>query len=151
MARFHIAAATCGLLLPLLTAQIAEAQNAAPLRFAGGPKATPIQASGPRIAHDQHAYPQLDAPMNPVPRANIPIQMGATMVTNQAFAPHEMLYAHRYRALYPPYFFKVKGSWMWTPFGMRSNEKWKLQGTMVDVKYHSKVSFFANWHAPLIR
>ena len=76
------------------------------------------------------------------------MQVGGTKFTNQAFAPHEMLYAHSYRALYPPYYYKVKGSWIWTPFGMESHDKWQLQGTEVKVNYRTSFSPFA-FYAPL--
>ena len=45
--------------------------------------------------------------MYPTPLPNIPYQVGATVLTNQALYPHEMLYAHTYRALYPPYYYEV--------------------------------------------
>ncbi|MEX0703239.1 MAG: hypothetical protein WD069_14190 [Planctomycetales bacterium] len=96
-------------------------------------------------------YPVLDAPMNPVPRPNIPVQVGATMITNQAFYPHEMLYPHRYRAMYPPFYYKMVGGWHVTPWGVRSHEHWQLQGTEVEVKYHSSISPFALFHPPSVR
>jgi len=83
-------------------------------------------------------YPYLNAPLYPAPVPQVPAKMGGAVYTNQAFAPHEMLYAHKYRALYPPYYFKVDGGWWWTPFGMESHDRWKLQGTCVRVKYHSQ-------------
>lgn len=126
--------------VPALLVQPAAAQDYVPTRLPGEPNALPIANTnvhnGP--PHTQPGYPQLDAPMNPVPHPNIPVQMGAVMITNQALAPQEMLYPHHYRALYPPYYYKVKGDFFWTPFGMRSHEKWTLQGTMVDVKYKPK-------------
>ena len=83
-------------------------------------------------------YPQLNAPMYPVPQPNIPAGVGGAAYTNQALAPHEMLHEHEYRAMYPPYYYKVNGVWWWTPFGMESHDRWKLQGTFVNVKYHSQ-------------
>ena len=44
------------------------------------------------------------------------------------------------------YSYQVHGGWIWTPFGIMSEEHWKLQGTMVDVKYHSEISPFALFH-----
>jgi len=88
------------------------------------------------------------APLNPgtalypAPVPGIPQQIGGTSVSNQFLHPHEMLYQHRYRALYPPYYYKVNGKWGVTPFGVWSHEDWHLQGTMVDVKYHSRVRPF---------
>ncbi len=96
-------------------------------------------------------YPQLGAPLYPSPAQNIPVQTGATIITNQALAPHEMLYPHSYRAMYPPFFYKVKGGWIWTPFGMRSHDKWELQGTVVEVKYRSKRHPFSGFAPPRIR
>ena len=58
------------------------------------------------------------------------------MITNQAFAPQEMLYPHTYRAIYPPFYHRVKGGWVLTPLGVRSHEKWELQGTQVQVKFN---------------
>ena len=86
------------------------------------------------------AYPNLDAPLYPSPAQNIPVQVGGTMLTNQAFAPHEMLYPHEYRSMYGPFYYKVKGSWLWTPFGIESHDKWELMGTEVKVKYRSSYS-----------
>jgi len=41
--------------------------------------------------------------------------------------------------------------WMVTPFGVWSKEDWKLQGTQVDVKYHSSISPFTLFKPPVIR
>ena len=95
-----------------------------------------------------HTYPQLNAPMYPSPVQYTPAWNGGTFVTNQAFAPHEMLYPHTYRALYPPYYYKVKGGWIWTPFGMRQHEEVKLEGTEVTVKYKSHLPLFSGFKAP---
>jgi hypothetical protein len=99
----------------------------------------------------QQGYVRLGAPLYPSPRPNIPIWTGSTMITNQAFAPHEMLYPHTYRAMYPPFYHRVKGGWILTPLGVRSHEKWELQGTMVQVKYRSTYPSMlsgAGWHPP---
>ena len=92
----------------------------------------------PQGPQQQQGYVRLNAPLYPSPRPNIPIWTGSTMITNQAFAPHEMLYPHTYRAIYPPFYHKVKGGWIVTPFGVRSHERWQLQGTQVQVKYRSQ-------------
>jgi hypothetical protein len=108
----------------------------------GGGVAGPVQQQG---------YVRLGAPMYPTPRPNIPIWTGATMITNQALAPQEMLYPHTYRAMYPPFYHRVKGGWILTPLGVRSHEKWELQGTMVQVKYRSSypgILSGAGWHPP---
>ena len=87
----------------------------------------------------------------PAPRPGIPHQVGATAISNQFLNPHEMLYAHEYKAMYPPYSYKVNGKWMVTPFGVWSHEDWHLQGTMVDVKYKSSISPFALFTTPVRR
>jgi hypothetical protein len=96
-------------------------------------------------ALQQKGYPYLGASLYPSPKQNIPHQVGGTMITNRAFDPHEMLYAHEYRSLYPPFYYKVKGSWLWTPFGIESHDKWELIGTEVKVKYHAREGIFANF------
>lgn len=103
------------------------------------PPGTPYQAG---------QYPQLNAPLYPSPVQHVPAYTGGTIVTNQAFAPHEMLYPHTYHAMYPPFYYKVHGSWIWTPFGMRQHEQWKLQGTEVTVKYRSHYPLFGGFIPP---
>ena len=103
-------------------------------------------AGGGPTAPQQKGYPYLGAPLYPCPRQNIPHQVGGAMITNRAFDPHEMLYAHEYRSLYPPYYYKVKGSWIWTPFGMESHDKWELMGTDVKVKYHAREGIFSSFY-----
>lgn len=88
-------------------------------------------------------YPRLNAPLYSSPQQNIPPQTGGTMITNQAFAPHEMLYPHEYRSMYGPFYYRVKGNWIWTPFGMESHDKWELLGTEVKVKYRPNYSLFS--------
>lgn len=106
------------------------------------PAPQPIDAGAgmmvPQGPPQQQGYVRLNAPLYPSPRPNIPIWTGSTMITNQAFAPHEMLYPHTYKAIYPPFYHKVKGGWIVTPFGVRSHERWELQGTQVQVKYRSQ-------------
>ena len=91
------------------------------------------------------------AALYPAPKPGIPQQVGGTAIVNQAFHPHEMLYPHRYKAMYGPYYYKVNGGWMVTPFGVWSKENWKLQGTTVDVKYKSHISPFSMFKKPVIR
>ncbi len=93
-------------------------------------------------------YPQTHAPMYPCPVPNVPVQVGGTVYTNQAFAPHEMLYPHKYKSLYPPFYYRVRGSWLWTPFGMESHDKWELQGTEVKVNYRSSYAPFSGFVPP---
>jgi len=96
-------------------------------------------------------YPQTGAALYPAPQPGIPQYIGGIAIENQAFHPHEMLYAHQYKAMYPPYYYKVNGGWMVTPFGVWSHEDWKLQGTQVDVKYKSHISPFTLFKPPLVR
>jgi hypothetical protein len=97
------------------------------------------------------SYPQTGAALYPAPRPGIPHQVGGTAIPNQAFHPHEYLYPHRYRAVYPPYYYKVNGGWIVTPFGVWSHEDWYLKGTQVDVQYKSHISPFSGFHKPSIR
>lgn len=105
----------------------------------------------PSVPGAQQGYVRLGAPLYPCPKPNTPIWTGATMITSPALAPHEMLYPHTYRAIYPPFYHRVKGGWIWTPFGIRSHERWELQGTQVEVKYRSQPPLWVktNWHAPV--
>lgn len=129
------------------------------LRQVGMQQATPLpqpidasaHAMPPQGIPQQAGYVQLGAPLYPSPRPNIPIWTGSTMITNQAFAPHEMLYPHTYKATYPPFYHRVKGGWILTPFGVRSHERWELQGTQVQVKYRSSYPglFKGAWHPPM--
>lgn len=96
-------------------------------------------------------YPYLNAPMYPTPRPNIPYQVGGTMLTNQAFFPQEMLHPHEYHALYPPYYHKVSGRWIVTPWGVMSSEEWRLQGTEVEVEYKPYISWFSGFSPPVVR
>ena len=132
------------------------AYSARPVSMAqSGPAPTPVDADQmngnqvPSVAPQQQGYVRLGAPMYPTPRPNIPIWTGSTVITNQAFAPQEMLYPHTYRAIYPPFYHRVKGGWIVTPFGVRSHEHWELQGTQVEVKYRSSYPGLfsgAYWH-----
>jgi hypothetical protein len=116
---------------PVIFRQSSLVRQNVPIPMDAGVPAQP----GPQ---QQMGYVRLNAPLSPSPRPNIPIWSGSTMITNQAFAPHEMLYPHTYRAIYPPFYHKVKGGWIVTPFGVRSHERWELQGTQVQVKYRSQ-------------
>lgn len=107
-----------------------------------GPEAAPAQ---PEVGT---AYPRLNAPLYPAPVQNTPAWNGATIITNQALAPHEMLYPHEYRAMYPPFYYRVKGGWVVTPLGVKQNEVWRLQGTEVRVKYSAHRNPFARFFFP---
>jgi hypothetical protein len=116
----------------------------------GGP--APGYGPAPPPASPYHCppnvYPRLGAPLYPAPVQYTPSWNGGAVITNQAFAPHEMLYPHRYHAMYPPYYHKVHGSWYWTPFGMRQHESWKLEGTEVIVNYRPRFKLFSGFHPP---
>ncbi len=94
-------------------------------------------------------YPQLNAPLYPSPTQFNPPHTGGTIITNQALAPHEMLYPHKYHAMYGPFYYRVRGSWVMTPFGMRQHENWELQGTEVKVNYRSSYAPFSGFHPKL--
>lgn len=134
--------------------------------FAGVPVPDPnmaaVSMSHPAAAPGNHPYPvHYTVPMNghaagpgslhPAPRPGIPHQLGGTIIPNQAFHPHEMMHAHRYKSMYGPYYYKVKGHWIVTPYGVLSQENWQLKGTTVDVKYKSHISPFALFKRPVIR
>ncbi|QDT40065.1 hypothetical protein Pan241w_01180 [Gimesia alba] len=139
-------------------ARFENAQQARPISYINGhhfkhhkqyAAAQPMpSAEGMRVLP---GYPQLGAPMYPSPKPGIPDYVGRTIITNQALAPQEMLYAHEYNAMYGPYYYNVKGGWIWTPFGMRSHERWKLEGTRVNVKYKSDFGLFPRFIPPHIK
>ena len=56
-----------------------------------------------------------------------------------------MLYEHEYRAMYPPFYYRVKGCWILTPLGVKQHEVWKLQGTEVKVNYRAHRSPFGRF------
>ncbi len=105
---------------------------------------------GPVQSVPATGYPQLNAPLYPSPQPWTPLHAGGTAITNQAFSPHEMQYPHRYRALYGPYYYQVRGKWFLTPLGVRSHDVWKLQGTEVDVKYRSHYRPFSFYFPPVL-
>ncbi len=112
------------------------------------PVSNPALAPG-GVSAGQGGYVHLGAPLYPSPRPDIPAWTGSTMITNPAFAPHEMLYPHTYRSLHGPFYHRVVGHWVVTPFGVRSHEKWQLQGTMVQVKYRSHYPLWPGFHPPM--
>lgn len=115
-----------------------------PASWAGAPgyPGAPAPHGGPNV------YPRLNAPLYPSPVQHVPAWTGGTFITNQAFAPHEMTYPHRYHAMYPPFYYKVDGKWILTPCGMRQHEQWKLEGTEVTVNYRSRFRLFSGYHPP---
>lgn len=125
-------------------------QTQAPVHSTHGP--TTYVSGNAGVAHVQPynagMYPVTGAPLYPSPVQHTPSWNGGTIITNQAFAPHEMLYPHTYHAMYPPFYYKVKGCWLWTPFGMRQHEHWELQGTEVKVNYRGHISWLSGFHPP---
>ena len=119
--------------------------------YSDGGMMTPQPEGGNYPMSSGGQYPQPGAALYPAPVPGIPQQMGGAAIMNQAFHPHEMLYPHKYHAMYPPYYYKVNGGFMVTPFGVWSHEDWHLQGTRVDVKYKSHISPFALFHPPYSR
>jgi hypothetical protein len=97
-----------------------------------------VPADQPPAAPTTAGYARLNAPLYPAPVQNIPYQVGGVVITNPALAPHEMLYEHEYRGLYPPFYYRVNGWWAWTPFGVESHDKWELMGTEVRVRYRNR-------------
>lgn len=112
---------------------------------------TPQPTGGYYPMSSQGQYPQTGAALYPAPVPGIPQQIGGAAVVNPAFHPHEMLYPHQYHAMYPPYYYKVNGGFAVTPFGVWSQEHWKLEGTKVDVKYKSHISPFTLFQPPYHR
>lgn len=117
-----------------------------PVAYTGPTQFGPVQY-GPQM-HGGWSGP---GSLYPAPRPGIPHQMGGTVIPNPAFHPHEMMHAHRYKSMYGPYYYKVKGHWVVTPYGVLSQENWQLKGTTVDVKYKSHISPFALFSRPVIR
>jgi len=114
------------------------------------PADAPTAAASPGSQTITPGYPYLNAPMYPTPSPNVPYQTGGTMITNQALSPHEMLHPHSYKAMYPPFYYRVRGHWVVTPHGVQSREVWSLEGTTVSVKYRSKWRPFSGFK-PAIR
>jgi hypothetical protein len=148
MPRTLLRAAVVTVLASAAAISQAFAQNPfpqAPMPIMGGPGQLP-----PNYLY-QPGYPYLNAPLYPSPQPYVPEEVGSTVITNQALAPHEMLYRHRYHAMYPPFYYKVNGGWVMTHNGMLNRETWKLQGTEVKVKYHSHISPFALYCPPVFK
>lgn len=140
--------------IPTLPAVSAEDTQAAPVYFGQVP-ATPVAAPQPAAAMvgqpivPQPGYYRLDAPLYPSPQTNIPLEVGSTMITNPAFAPHEMTYPHKYRGLYGPFYHRTSRWWVMTPLGIYKSERRVLTGTEVRVKYKSHISPFSFFFPPV--
>jgi hypothetical protein len=121
----------------------------APAPLTGGAHPDAYAAAGYGAAAGAGRYPVLNAPLYPSPVQYVPAWSGGTIITNQALAPHEMLYPHAYHAMYPPFYYRVRGFWFLTPFGVRQHEQWKLEGTHVKVKYRDHYRPFSQFHPPV--
>jgi len=151
--------AKSALAAPGLIPQTSEAKPIQSISSTRTIEATPIAKHhnshptrlGPVQSVPGNCYPQINAPLYPAPQPNTPTYVGGTAITNQAFAPHEMLYPHQYKALYGPYYYKVRGHWFLTPKGVRSHDTWELQGTEVSVKYRSHYRPFSFYFPPATR
>jgi hypothetical protein len=88
-------------------------------------------------------YPQINSALYPCPRPDVPWEVGQTVITNQAFYPHEMLYCHRYKAIYPPFYYENKCGLACIPFFPKPC----IKGTVVTVKYKTTLpcSFYPPW------
>lgn len=113
----------------------------------GAPAAIDRSAAAGRIP-SQPGYVYLNAPLYPVPRPDIPYQVGSSFITNQALSSHEMLYPHTYRALYPPFYYYVQGHWVKVKDCMKTHENWELRGTEVIVEYRDSLPFFSRFTNP---
>lgn len=136
--KFALGAAAILLGTAIENCAFAQQPGAYPAAF-GAPQEAPAVAALP----NPNVYPRLNAPLYPSPVQGVPPWTGGAVITNQAMAPHEMLYAHQYRALYPPFYYRVKGNWLFGPMGVKQSEVWKLEGTEVKVKYRSRPSLFS--------
>lgn len=128
----------------LVNSALAQAPQVQQANYGELPSAPAPYGQGVNVGQ----YPQLNAPLYPAPVQYTPPWNGGAIYTNQAFAPHEMLYPHQYKALYPPFYYKVHGGWIVTPWGVRQHDKWKLEGTQVKVNYMSHRAPFSFFIPP---
>lgn len=152
MPRTLIRAAVVTVLASAAGISSAFAQNPMLVANTGVPQVPPAPVAGgpaqlPPTYLYQPGYPYLNAPLYPSPQPFVPPEVGSTVITNQALSPHEMLYPHTYRALYPPFYYRVRGRWV-AGAGLVNRETWSLQGTEVKVKYHHHISPFALFVPP---
>lgn len=89
------------------------------------------RAGNEKLNYAQGCYPPINSSLYPSPKADVPREVGWTVYTTPALSPHEMLYAHQYRAMYPPYFYKNTCRLSCLPFVPKP----RLKGTVVTVKY----------------
>lgn len=140
--RVKFALGAAAILLGTAIENCAVAQQPIPYPSAMAARPATHQAAAPALPNP-NLYPRLNAPLYPSPVQSVPTWTGGAVITNQALAPHEMLYAHEYNALYPPFYYRVKGHWLFGPMGVNQSELWKLEGTRVKVKYRSRPSLFS--------
>lgn len=95
--------------------------------------ATPAHAQFNAAANPAGCYPQINSSLYPCPKPDVPREVGWTVITTPALSPHEFTYAHQYRALYPPYFYKNTCRLACLPFFPKPC----LKGTEVTVKYRT--------------
>jgi hypothetical protein len=147
MTRVRIGLGALAILLAAAINNHAAAQQISPYTANRSVAANPAAYSGQGAPlPNPHLYPRLNAPLYPAPVQGVPTWTGGAVITNQALAPHEMLYAHQYRALYPPFYYHVKGHWLLGAMGVKQAELWKLEGTEVKVKYRSHSGLFSRLH-----
>lgn len=139
---------TLAILLGMLIEQAAVAQQPTAYPYVVQAAPAPAPAAAPQITPNPTVYPRLNAPLYPSPVQYTQPWSGVSIVTNQALAPHEMLYPHQYRAMYAPFFYEVKGHWIVTPKGVQQGEIWKLKGTEVKVNYKSHHGLFTRFFFP---
>ena len=97
-----------------------------------------------------HRHSQTNAALYPCPRPGIPAYTGGTIITHPALDPHEMLYGHTYKTLYPPYYYKVSVDGFHIPLiGGKTCHRVELIGTQVKVKYRSEYSLFSLFVPPM--
>jgi len=97
-----------------------------------------------------HRHSQTNAALYPCPRPGIPAYTGGTIITHPALDPHEMLYGHTYKTLYPPYYYKGSVDGFHIPLiGGKTCHRVELIGTQVKVKYRSEYSLFSLFVPPM--
>ena len=143
-----------GLITPEASATDVSFANQTPARPSGQilngmNGGVPASQIPPAVIQGAPGMARVDGALYPSPQPGIPFHVGSTMITNPAFDPHEMLYAHRYRGLYGPFYHKTCRHWVLTPFGICKSEKRILMGTEVRVNYKSHISPFALFWPPV--
>lgn len=126
--------------------QVIHSQSSTPpqmMTYGQVANGVPVDAQSAYSYNFDGNYPPIQASLYPCPKQDVPREVGWTQITTPAFAPHEMLYPHTYRALYPPYYYKKKCGLECLPFF----PKCKLKGTEVTIRYKS----CCGWLPPISR